>query len=84
MRLAIGVDGALFRDAIAAIATEVDTGWQFVVSIIERPEDAGDDYQHDLDQVDGEVSELVKRHSVERIYIDPQYVEGLVDRWASR
>ena len=71
VRLAIGVDGALFRDAIAAIATEVDTGWQFVVSIIERPEDAGDDYQHDLDQVDGEVSELVERHSVERIYDRP-------------
>lgn len=83
-RIVIAVDGARFVDALAAIATEVETGYQFVLGIWERPEDASDDYEHPLDEVDGAISEAFDRFTVCRLYVDPQYIEPLVDTWQAR
>lgn len=82
--IVLGVDGARFRDAIAVIATVIETGHQFVVDIIERPPNAPDDYEHDLEQIDGAVSEAFERFKVRRLYCDPQRIGDLVDRWVSR
>lgn len=83
-RIVLGVDGARFADALAVIATEIATGYQFVVGIWERPEDAPDDYEHPLDEVDGAMIEAFERFDVARVYIDPQYIEPLVDTWQGR
>jgi hypothetical protein len=83
-RVVIGIDGARFDDALAIVATEVPTGYQFVVGIWERPELADDDYEHPADEVDGAVSEAFERFDVWRTYADPQYIEHLVTKWQGR
>lgn len=80
----MGVDGARHDDAIAVVATEVKTGFQWVVKVIERPEGAGDDYEHDLNEVDGAVSEVFGEFNVWRMYCDPHWLELLVEKWQNR
>ena len=80
----VGVDGARFDDSLAVVATEVETGHQWPVAIVERPEHAGDDYEHDFELVDGAMVELFDRFDVWRVYCDPQRIEGLVERWQGR
>lgn len=83
--IVIGVDGARFADALAVIATEVETGHQWPLAIVERPESAPDDYEHDFDLVDGAMIEAFdERFSVWRAYVDPQWIDHLLDRWQGR
>jgi hypothetical protein len=82
--ITLGIDGARFADALAVIATDAITGFQWPIGIWERPPSAPDDYEHPLDEVDGAVSEAFERWSVWRAYIDPQYIEGLVEKWQGR
>lgn len=79
--ITIGIDGARHHDAIAAIATDVEEGFQWPLVIIERPPDADDDYQHDLRQLDGAVRGAFERYNVWRAYCDPHYIESLVEGW---
>lgn len=80
----VGIDGARFVDALAVIATDVVQAYQWVVGIWERPQDAGDDYEHPAHEIDGAVSELFERYEVWRCYVDPQWIDHLVDRWRGR
>ncbi len=84
----IGADGARFVDALAIIATEVESGFQWPVKIIERPDNAPDDYEHDLEAADGAVEDIFERFDVWRAYIDPGSssgnIEPLVERWQGR
>lgn len=82
--ITIGVDGARFDDALAMIATDVEQGHQWPLGIWEVPPNAPDDYEHPEDEIDGVMSEAHKRWTVWRIYIDPQRIENLVDRWQGR
>lgn len=82
--IVIGVDGARFDDALAIVATDVATGFQWPLVIITRPEDAGDDYEHDFERADGAMIEAFNRWKVWRCYIDPQRIEKLVERWQGR
>lgn len=82
--ITLGVDGARFADALAIIATEVETGYQWPVVIEERPESAADDYEHDQVKIDGAISEAFERFHVWRAYIDPQYIDGLLEKWQGR
>lgn len=84
----LGADGARFDDTIAVIATEVETGFQWPIIILERPPEAGEDYEHDFGQVDGAVLEAFEMFDVWRIYIDPGSntgnIEPLVEKWMGR
>jgi hypothetical protein len=82
--IVIGVDGARHHDALALVATDVKTGFQWPLEIIERPEDAGDEYEHDQDRADGAMVEAMERYVVWRVYIDPQYIDHLVEKWSNR
>jgi hypothetical protein len=80
----LGVDGARHDDAIAVVATDVASGHMWPVVILERPVDAGDDYEHDLSAVDGAVTETLERFTVWRAYCDDQYIAHLIERWQNR
>ena len=80
----VGVDGARFQDAIAVVAVEVATGFVWPVKIIERPPDADETYEHDFDAVDLEMLALFDAFDVWRVYIDPQLIDPLVERWQGR
>jgi hypothetical protein len=82
--IVVGIDGARFVDGIALIATEVDTGYQWPLKILERPESAPDDYQHPFNEIDGALSEAFDRFYVWRAYVDPQFIEDWLDTWRGR
>lgn len=86
--ITIGVDGARYFDSIAAIATEIPTGYQWVLGIWERPPNAPDDYEHPMDEIDGVITEAFRDYKVWRLYTDPgsQFanIAPLVDRWQGR
>lgn len=80
----IGVDGARFVDALAIVATELATGFQWPVGIWERPEHAAADYEHPFDEIDGAMLDAFDRFDVRRLYIDPQWIDHLLDKWQAR
>lgn len=82
--IVVGVDGARFDDALAVIATDVLTGHQWPLAIVERPDDADDDYEHDFDAVDEAMLAAADRWTFWRVYVDPQHIGVLVDRWKGR
>ena len=82
--IVIGVDGARYIDALAVIATEVTTGFQWPIGIWERPPLATRDYEHPFDEVDGAMRDAFETYDVWRIYIDPQYIDYLVEIWHGR
>ena len=82
--IVVGVDGARFDDALAMVATEVETGYQWPLGIWERPPHADDDYEHPLDEVDAALDDAFELYDVWRVYIDPQWIDPLVDRWRGR
>jgi hypothetical protein len=82
--IAIGVDGARHHDALAIVATDIATGFQWPLDIIERPDGADDEYEHDQARADGAVREAFDRFRVWRLYVDPQYIDGLVEKWSNR
>jgi hypothetical protein len=82
--ITIGVDGARFNDALAIVGCDVEQAYEFVVGIWEVPEAAPEDYEHPLEEIDGVMIETFDRFDVWRVYIDPQYIQILVDRWKGR
>jgi hypothetical protein len=80
----VGVDGARFRDALAIVATEVETGYQWPLIIRERPPGAGPAYEHDADAIDGVMVDAFARFDVWRAYVDPQHISHLLERWQGR
>lgn len=82
--ITIGVDGARREDALAIVATEVKTGFMWPLGIWERPKDAGDDYEHPHNEVDGAMLGAFEQFNVWRVYIDDQWIDHLVELWANR
>jgi len=86
--ITIGVDGARYRDALGMVATEVSTGFQWPLAILERPMSAPDDYEHDMDVVDGVLTDAFENYNVLRVYIDPGSIFGsispLMEKWQGR
>ncbi|HVW34729.1 MAG TPA: hypothetical protein VHL53_19505 [Acidimicrobiia bacterium] len=82
--ITVGVDGARWDDALAMIATHVETGHQWPLGIWERPRNAPADYEHPEAEIDGVLVDAFERFTVTRVYVDPQKIEHLVDRWRGR
>lgn len=82
--ITIGVDGARFADALAIVATHVATGHQWPLGIWQRPPSAPGDYEHPLEEVDGAMIDAFDQFNPWRVYIDPQWIEHLMERWQGR
>jgi len=80
----VGVDGARYDDALAIIGTHVASGYQWVISLLERPPNADDDYEHPFDEADTAMMAVFERFTVARVYVDPQEIDSLVDTWIAR
>ena len=80
-----GVDGAQSGDALAIVATEVATGFQWPVGIWEAPKDAPSTYLHPDHEIDGAMTDFMEgEYHVWRVYVDPQYIKHLLVRWQNR
>jgi phage terminase large subunit-like protein len=82
-KIAIGFDGARWRDATALVGTEIATGFQWLIGIWERPQNI-EEWEVPQDEVDLAVEAAFKRWDVWRLYADPPYWESLVAEWAGR
>lgn len=82
--ITMGVDGARYDDALAIVATSVETSVQWPVGIWQRPENADDDYEHPMAEADAAMVDAFDRWRVWGVYIDPQYIDHLTDLWLGR
>jgi hypothetical protein len=81
-RVTIGFDGARMRDATAFVVTDIDTGFQELAGLWERPEDADEDWEVDESEVTEKLAELMRRFRVVRMYCDPPHWNNTVGDWS--
>jgi hypothetical protein len=82
--ITIGVDGARHDDALAIVGCEVKTGYMWPLAIIERPDNAPDNYTHDKKIADDAIKNAFETWQVWRLYADPQYLDGLIAVWSNQ
>lgn len=78
--ISLGFDGSRFYDATALVGTEIQTGWQWVLGLWERPHGMPL-WEVPGDEVDVCVREAFRRYNVWRMYADPPYWETYVSSW---
>lgn len=79
--IVVGVDGALYDDALAVIAAEVETGYLWPLGIWERPPNAGPEYEHPRHEVDAVVQDAFDTYTVWRLYSDEHWIQALMEGW---
>jgi hypothetical protein len=81
--VAAGFDGAKFRDATALVITDIETGWQQLLGLWERPDDV-EFWEVPFHEVDQAVSDMFERFDVWRLSCDPPFWTAEVAGWAQR
>ena len=79
----LGFDGARRRDATALVATHVESGYQWLVGLWERP-DYDEEWEVPADEVDELVDQMFDSYDVWRLYGDPPYWDDRLDAWAGK
>lgn len=82
--IALGFDGSRRRDATGLIATHLETGWQWMAGVWERPADAEQDWEVPRADVDAVVSDLFDSYVVAWMNCDPEWWDETVGGWAGR
>lgn len=82
--ITLGFDGAIFRDAVALVATHVETGYQWLLGVWECPYGHEETWQAPEQEVDDAVTAAFQRYRVWRMYADPPYWQSWVATWAGR
>lgn len=81
----LGFDGARRQDSTALVATDIESGFQHVVGVWERPRDVQeDDWEVPDSEVHAAVEFAFEEWDVWRLYGDPPYWETALDEWAGR
>lgn len=81
--ITLGFDGARWRDSTAIVATEIDTGFQWLAGIWEKP-DGVDAWEAPDAEINATVEHLFDTYHVVRMYCDPPYWEAQIAGWAGR
>ena len=81
--ITLGFDGARWRDATALVATEIATGFQWLVQAWEKPDNL-ETWEVPAGEVDAAVAAVFDRWDVRRFYCDPPYWETAVAGWAGK
>lgn len=79
--IVLGFDGALFHDATGIVATDVVTGYQWVVGVWECPLGATD-WKVPTAEVDETIRRMFNTYNVFRLYADPPYWQEWISKWA--
>lgn len=80
--ITLGFDGGRWHDATALVATEVLTGFQWLVGLWEQPGPRVKDWEVPADWVKETVAHAFDTWQVWRMYADPPYWEATIDEWA--
>lgn len=83
-QITLGFDGSRWRDATALVGTVVETGYQWVLGLWERPDTARDDWEVPEDEVSLAVEGAFDRYDVLRFYCDPYWWQETIARWAGQ
>lgn len=81
--IALGFDGAKYRDATALIASRMSDGRLFPIRIWERPREAGPDWKVPSAEVDSVVRDVFKAYKVSVMFADPYRWQDYIDNWAA-
>ncbi|MBU6430697.1 MAG: phage terminase family protein, partial [Cyanobacteria bacterium REEB65] len=81
--IVLGFDGSRTRDATAIVATEVVTGYQWVLGLWQRPPDI-DGWEVPADEVNVVIADAFRDYRVWRVNADPPYWETTIREWAGR
>ena len=78
--IVLGFDGAMFHDSTALAATEIETGFQWVVGLWEHPPNVAE-WQVPVEEVDRLVRAMFDQFYVWRLYADPPYWQSWIAAW---
>jgi phage terminase large subunit-like protein len=81
--ITLGFDGAQFDDSTGLVATHVDTGFQWVLGLWEKPYGIPE-WQVPADEVDDAVEAAFTKYNVWRMYADPPYWQSWLAAWAGK
>lgn len=79
--IALGFDGSVFNDATGLVGMHIETGYQWVLGVWERPYNAKD-WQVPTAEVDAAVREAFAMYNVLRMYADPPYWQSWIAKWS--
>lgn len=79
--ITLGFDGSLFHDSTALVGTHMQTGYQWLAGLWERPPNV-DEWQVPSGEVDAVVRDCFKRFKVWRMYADPPTWESWIAAWS--
>jgi len=81
--IVLGFDGAMFFDSTALVATHVETGFQWLLGLWERPKLLPTDqtWQVPAHDVDRAVRDAFEVYDVWRMYADPAYWQSWLATW---
>lgn len=81
--IVLGFDGSREQDATGIVATEVESGYQWLAGKWERPADE-QDWTVPALEVETKVAELFGRYKVWRLYADPPYWQTAIATWSGQ
>jgi phage terminase large subunit-like protein len=81
--ITVGFDGAQFHDATALVCTEVESGYQWLEKLWERPSNLKPEAEWQVPalEVDAAVRNLFDQYLVWRMYADPPYWQSWIAKW---
>lgn len=79
--ITLGFDGAIFHDSTGIVATHIESGYQWVPGIWERPY-GQIEWQVPTEEVDEAVRVIFSTYRVYRMYGDPPYWQSWLSKWA--
>jgi phage terminase large subunit-like protein len=83
--ITLGFDGSRWHDATALVGTHIQTGFQMLLGLWEKPEMIDlENWEVPMDDVKSVVDEAFNRWQVWRMYCDPPYWESIVAEWAGK
>lgn len=81
--VALGFDGARFRDATALVGTDIETGLQELLGLWER-EELDEYWEVPEDEVTEVLAAAMSRFEVWKLYADPPHWTETVGAWSAR
>jgi hypothetical protein len=89
--ITVGFDGARWRDACGFVGTHIETGFQWPITVWEKPEwvkkspqDVEPPWEVTDEQVDGALDEIMRMYQVVLVFADPPRFEANVAKWAGK